>query len=256
MSKRCLPRPPADERSRLTGDRRAEILAVNEETVGRGESMYSRLARSIAPEIFGHEDVKKALLLLMVGGVTKQLRDGMKMRGDLHVCLMGDPGVAKSQLLKFVCNVAPRAVYTNGRGSSGVGLTAAVTQDTTTNEMVLEGGALVLADNGICCIDEFDKMDETDRTSIHEARAAGAAACMPLMGPGPRACAMEGLGSRLETCRVLPSAAPVPPGHGAADGLDRQGRHHDHPQRPDLDPRRRQPRLRPLRHPPVPRREH
>lgn len=99
--------------------------------------LYQRLAQSIAPEIYGHEDVKKALLLLLVGGVTKSMGDGMKIRGDINVCLMGDPGVAKSQLLKYIAKIAPRGVYTTGKGSSGVGLTAAVMRDPVTDEMVL-----------------------------------------------------------------------------------------------------------------------
>ncbi|KIZ01252.1 Protein PROLIFERA [Monoraphidium neglectum] len=143
-----------------------QVEAIN--ALGAQGNVFERLAASIAPEIYGMREVKKALLLQMVGGVTRSFPDGMKLRGDIHICLMGDPGVAKSQLLKHVAKVAPRAVYTTGKGSSGVGLTAAVLRNQVTKELVLEGGALVLADRGICCIDEFDKMEEADRTNIHE----------------------------------------------------------------------------------------
>nr|CAH0098446.1 unnamed protein product [Daphnia galeata] len=132
-------------------------------------NIYERIARSIAPSIYGFEDIKKAAACLLFGGSRKRMPDGLTRRGDINVLLLGDPGTAKSQLLKFVEKVAPVAVYTSGKGSSAAGLTASVIRDPSTRNFVMEGGAMVLADGGVVCIDEFDKMREDDRVAIHEA---------------------------------------------------------------------------------------
>ncbi|CAG9789201.1 unnamed protein product [Diatraea saccharalis] len=131
--------------------------------------IYERIAKSIAPSVFGAVDMKKAIATLLFGGSRKRLPDGLTRRGDINILLLGDPGTAKSQLLKFVEKVAPIGVYTSGKGSSAAGLTASVIRDPGSRNFVMEGGAMVLADGGVVCIDEFDKMREDDRVAIHEA---------------------------------------------------------------------------------------
>jgi DNA replication licensing factor MCM2 len=129
----------------------------------------TKIFASIAPSIYGHEDIKRGLALSLFGGEPKNPGGKHKIRGDINVLLCGDPGTAKSQFLKYIEKTAHRAVYTTGQGASAVGLTAYVQKSPVTKEWTLEAGALVLADKGVCIIDEFDKMNDADRTSIHEA---------------------------------------------------------------------------------------
>uniref|UniRef100_A0A803PMW9 DNA replication licensing factor MCM2 n=1 Tax=Cannabis sativa TaxID=3483 RepID=A0A803PMW9_CANSA len=149
---------------KLTQEDKKEI-----EKLAKDPRIGERIVKSIAPSIYGHEDIKTALALAMFGGQEKNVEGKHRLRGDINVLLLGDPGTAKSQFLKYVEKTGQRAVYTTGKGASAVGLTAAVHKDPVTREWTLEGGALVLADRGLCLIDEFDKMNDQDRVSIHEA---------------------------------------------------------------------------------------
>lgn len=128
-----------------------------------------QIVKSISPAIYGHEDVKLAVALQLFGGVPKKLPDGTEIRGDIHVLLVGDPGVAKSQLLRYVQGIAPRSVYTTGKGTTSAGLTASATKDEYDGRWTLEAGALVLADKGVALVDEIDKMRAEDRSALHEA---------------------------------------------------------------------------------------
>src|SRR6056297_689290 len=149
----------------ITGEDKEEIVRLSQQ-----DTIYDTMVDSIAPSIYGYDQEKLSMMLQLFSGVTKHLPDGSRIRGDLHMLLIGDPGTGKSQMLSYIQNIAPRSVYTSGKGSSSAGLTAAAVPDDFGDgqQWTLEAGALVLADKGIAAVDELDKMDASDRSAMHE----------------------------------------------------------------------------------------